>query len=538
MRKWSVLIAVLLGLLALPAVVAAHPERETHYPDYTKGKVPSGPATGKTIYVCKSDSGSRLRTIFRSRPRTLKTRLRQLKTCRIRHIQQAVDVAATNDRIRVFPGVYREEPSRAVPFNDPKCSRQDARYWEDTNDGHGEDGKVPTYDFHADCKNSRNLIQVLGDSTKDDDRVCDMKCNLRIGGIGRVARDVVIIGDRVKRDVIRVDRADGFLIRNLTTEQASFNGVDVVETNGFLIRAVTSRFNQNYGVLTFTSDNGLYDNVEAYGNGDSGIYPGSGPEGRCQRYGIEIKNVRSYGNVLGLSGTAGNGTWTHDSSFNDNAAGMINDSFVPGHPGMPQDCSKWTNNKIDDNNKNPFVPERQEYCAETPFKDRPRELLCPQFQVPVGTGIGGYGINQTIVENNQIYDNWRQGIGLFWVPAVVRGEDDPAKQSDTSNGNRFANNTFGVGPGGVSRPNGIDVYWDEQGIGNCWEGNVSGPSRHAITSDPKTLPTCASGGSTSTVSNPLKSAFEVPCATWDPETNQDPPGCSWFKTPPKPAPEG
>jgi hypothetical protein len=201
---------------------------------------------------------------------------------------------------------------------------------------------------------------------------------------------------------------------------------------------------------------------------------------------------------------------------------------------MPQDCSKWTNNEIHANNINPFELDNQRYCADTPFEKRTRERLCPQFQVPVGTGIGGYGINANLIEDNHIYDNWRHGISLFWVPAAVRGENSPAKQQDTSNGNRVMNNVFGVKRSGEPQPNGLDIYWDEQGRGNCWQGNKTADG-NPISSDPGTLPDCTSGGSSSPTGNTAKLSFEVPCATWDPESNPDPPGCSWFQTPPRPS---
>jgi hypothetical protein len=83
-------------------------------------------------------------------------------------------------------------------------------------------------------------------------------------------------------------------------------------------------------------------------------------------------------------------------------------------------------------------------------------------------------------------------------------------------------------------PNGHDVFWDEQGIGNCWEGNATAPGK-ALTSDPILLPDCKSGGSISPVSNPSKTAADAPCVQWNPRTNPDPPGCAWFTTPPRPA---
>jgi hypothetical protein len=455
-----------------------------------------------------------------------------VRRCKFREIQAAVDKATSGDRIRIFPGVYTEPTARKATFNDPKCSQEDPKYWEPTNDGHGENGKVPTYQFHWDCKNSRNLVQILGDDPNDPDRECDQKCNLQLEGVGRKPTDVVLVGDRLKRDVVRVDRADGIVLKNLTAEQASFNGFDVVETNGFLLERLVGRYNQNYGILTFTSDNGLYDYTEGYGNGDSGLYPGSGPEGHCLRYGIEIRNSSSHDNVLGQSGTAGNGTWVHDNKWFDNGVGIVNDSFASGHPGMPQDCSKWEDNEVYSNNANFFEPANQEYCKNTPFEDRPRERVCPQFQSPVGTGFAFYGANGNIIRNNRVYDNWRSGYRLFWVPGAIRGENAPEAQRDTSHANKITGNSFGTGPGGKVMPNGVDVFWDEQGDGNCWEGN-RGAGGGRVTSDPASLPTCPKGSS-GPISRPEKIGPEATCATWHPEDNPNPPGCDWFTTPQKP----
>ena len=540
MRKplLSACLAVL-AAAALPVVAVAHPERLTSFPDHTRGELPDVRHRGPSIVVCKPDAAAQIRRSWRGRgpqrTRIRAKRLRMLDRCRFEHIQQAVDAARSGTRILVMPGVYREEPSRAVPVNDPSCSLDDPKYWEQTDAGHGIEGRVPTYRFHLECPNSRNLIQVMGDP--DDTNApprggCEVKCDLQILGMGRQARHTLIEGDRRKADVIRADRADGFVVRNLATEQGEFNGIDVVETNGFRVEKVVSRFNQNYGVLTFTSDNGLYDNVEAYANGDSGIYPGSGPEGRCERYGIVVQDVRSYGNVLGFSGTAGNGTWIRDSQFHDNATGISNDSFASGHPGMPQDCSRWTGNDVYSNNVN-FFADNGPRCRATSFEERPKELVCPQFQVPVGSGFIFYGANKNLIRDNRIWDNWRSGLRLFYVPAAIRGEAEPEKQLDTSNANRIVDNLFGVAPDGFRAPNGEDVTWDSQGIGNCWEDNRTAPGV-GLTSTPDHLPRCDGGGSSSPVPNPVVSAGEVPCATWDPHDNPDPIGCTWFTTPRRP----
>jgi len=535
MRTSYALLAALVALALLPAIASGHAERATYFVDPAKGSRPEMRNTGPQRVVCKRDSRALIKQSWKGRGpvarRHRKRLTKLLRRCRYRHIQQAVDAARSGDRILIMPGLYKEEPSRKIPVKDPKCAGDE--YWEPSGDNHTEDGRVPTYKHQVDCPNARNLIAVIGDSLLDDDRECDHKCNLQMQGMGRRARDVTIQGDRIKQDVIRADRADRFVLHNVLVEQGGYNNIDVVETNGFSLTKIVTRWAKNYGILTFTSDNGLYDTVETYGSGDSGVYPGSGPEGHCKRYGIEVTRVNSYGNTIGSSGTAGNGTWYHDNRFHDNAAGVALDSFAPGHPGMPQDCSKWTDNDIYSNNVNVFESDRDQYCNEVPFDKRRPEVVCPQFIAVVGAGFMWYGANQNIIQGNRIYDNWRSGMRLFWVPAQLRGEQDPSKQSDTSNGNRIIGNSFGIAPDGSPAPNGVDVTWDEQGLGNCWQENRTangGPP----TSDPASLPTCDSGGSHSPVSNPVKTAAEAPCVEWNPRTNPDPPGCSWFTTPPKP----
>jgi hypothetical protein len=535
MRSTLTLLGALLALALIPALASGHAERATFFPDGAAGQRPVHKSHGPSQVVCKKNSKRLIKRSWAGKRGYVKRRraylLHVMKRCKFRHIQRAVNAAKSGDRILIMPGVYREEPSRKVPVADPRCEGEG--YWESSGDNHQEDGRVPTYKHQVDCPNSRNLIAVIGDSLADDDRVCDQKCNLQMQGLGRRKKDVMIVSDRLKQDVIRADRADGFVLENVTVEQGGYNDVNVVETNGFMLQHLTARWAKNYGILSFASDNGLYEHIEAYGNGDSGVYPGSGPEGHCKRYGIEVRFVNSHGNVLGSSGTAGNGTWYHHNKMHGNSAGVALDSFAPGHPGMPQDCSKWTDNEIYSNNVNYFEDANETYCNNTPFQNRRKDVVCPQFLAVVGTGFMWYGANQNLLANNRIYDNWRTGMRLFWVPATLRGDNDPAHQNDTSNGNRIINNAFGIGPDGSSKPNGEDVVWDEQGVGNCWEDNATAPGR-PLTSDPMPLPTCASGGSNSPISDPTKTAEDAPCVTWNPRSNPDPPGCAWFDTPPPP----
>jgi hypothetical protein len=343
---------------------------------------------------------------------------------------------------------------------------------------------------------------------------------------------VLITSDATKLNVIKADRADGIYLRNFTVEHSDFNNIYVHETNGFVLDHIKSWYSREYGFLSFTSDNGLYQDLDAAYAGDSGVYPGAGPEGHCQRYGIEIRDVDSHDNNLGYSGTAGNGVWVHDSRFHDNAIGMVTDSFAPGHPGQPQDCAKWEDNEYYSNNSDLFNDERDAYCKSTPPRDRDPQKVCPTFQVPVGTGILIAGGNGNIVRRNRFWDNWRGGVRLLYVPATFRGESDPDKTFDTSNANQFTDNVFDEGPDGTRDPNGTSFWWDEEGARNCWAGN-RGFHGAPVTSDPAMLPGCPVG-SLFTPGNVAKTLSQASCSTWDPMDNTDPPGCDWFTRPPEP----
>ena len=380
------MVVALGALLALPALALGHAERASYFPDYRKGSVPQYRTKGPSVVVCQRNSRDRI--IQRLSGALEKRNLALIKRCRYRNIQTAVNEASNGARILVLPGIYREEPSRRASDdwkNDPRCADK-------TVDREGT--TVLTYEGHVACPNAQNLIAILGDGP-DPDRICDRKCNIQIEGTAR-QRDVVIMGDRRKLNVIRADRADGVYLRNFTVEYSDFNNVYALETNGFVFDRITSRWSREYGFLSFVSDNGLYRNLHAYGAGDSGIYPGAGPEGHCQRYGIEIRDSKSFDNNLGYSGTAGNGVWAHDNEFYRNGTGMVTDSFASNHPGMPQDCAKWEDNKVYSNNFDLFTAKRDAYCQQPALERNPR-IVCPTFQNPVGTGMLIAGGNGNIV---------------------------------------------------------------------------------------------------------------------------------------------
>ena len=576
----SRLLRVLLPLLAVPALAlsavtvlgspaSAHEEREASFPSGT-GERPEflGYDNDRARVVCRSDSAQRVARMPAGRMKQVSRGL--LDDCRFRSIQSAINsVAQRGTSVYVLPGVYRERRWATQPRSDycshlatesqdplaassyiGSVSEPGARPEADGQEAAAEEESDPIALSYADqrrCPGNLNLISVFGDRTPRDDSIaCNSRfCGLQIVGTGARKGDVLIDNDFQKLNAIRADRAGGIVIRNLTAQQAEFNAIYVLETDGFLLDRVVTRGNDEYGILAFASDHGVIQHTNNYYNGDSGIYPGSASDlngdnesFEPSRYAIEIRRNRSHHNTLGYSGTAGNSVYAHHNRFYRNATGIATDSLFPGHPGLPQDHARWSRNEIYSNNTNYY----EKYvdtgvCAE-PMRERGylQGAVCPVIPTPVGTGVLIAGGNFNSTDHNWIYDNWRYGTMQFWVPAPLRDEMDPAKLYDTSHHNHTVGNRMGITPGGEIRHNGLDHWWDDEGEGNCWVGNrySRGEQTDNFTVPP---PSCADGGSVFTPGTAaVKDAGFLSCSQYDRDdpTLRHPPGCEWFDSPARP----
>lgn len=360
------------------------------------------------------------------------------------------------------------------------------------------------------------------------------KKQLQIEGTGAERTDVVIDAKYQKLNAIRADGSDGIYFKNFTAQRTTFNSLYVLAQDGFVIDDVLTRWNDEYGFLTFASDHGLYKNCESYGNGDSGIYPGSASDINdgygydVPRYSIEITGCRSHHNMVGYSGTAGDSVYVHDNEFDHNMGGASMDSAFPGHPGLPQNHARFERNLIHDNNADYYPYVADGTCAKPPVERGYEDgVVCPQISMPPGTGIITAGGNWNIYENNWIYGQQRAAFFLSAVPAFIRGENALAKQVDTSHHNRYAGNHLGTDKAGRSRPNRTDVWWDGQGDGNCWQPDT-GPST------PRSLPECGeargavSGRTDRLVGEPVKLAQLLVCADYNVQARRLPAGCDWY----------
>jgi hypothetical protein len=598
MRTRPVLLLTLVAFLVPSGAALAHIERASYWPDPAPDTSVKPPAGGKvpkirslssslkkslpgaTHVVCRPDSMKRLRAAIKQarksgydiRPhdhrklsrkqaaKLLKINKALAKRCRFHEIQAAVNISHNNDRVVIMPGLYLEPHSRAQPTNDPACQN-----YKILND-RGDSGAV-SYTYQTKCPNDQNLIAVIGRALgpgqdpaqpRPDRRGIPnlgpcIRCNLQMEGSGVSADDVLIdAGDpnagnggpgaagTVKDVGIRADRADGFVLRNVTVRHAKEHDIYVLETDGYVLDRFKAYYAGEYGVLTFVEDHGLMQNCDTAGSGDSGLYPGAGAETGMQgvrdewlskpRYNQEIRFCDSHHNLLGYSGTDGNAIHIDHNNFYDNSMGWSTDIFTAsGHPGFPQDSDLVEDNNFYSNNFN----------TNAPGSD-----VKPTEPVPVGTGAWIAGGNTNVFRNNRFYDNWRRGMMLFSVPDafVCQTPDDNnlhgcnPNQTSTSFDNSFYGNIMGVAPDGTYMPNGVDWWWDSYpgNTGNCWFGNTTADG-HTVNSDPSGLPDCDTGKTPSTstgTGQPDKETELVNCSGFAPGTQN---ACPWFETPPKPS---
>jgi len=600
-RRWLGGLTVYLLIAAIAAgTVSAHVERASYWPDpapdtsvtpLAGGEVPQARSLytaleiappGDTHVVCQEDSIARLQASIADAqadgyklrpsesPRTitpaegdalLAFNQQLLAACEYDAIQDAVFAASNNDRVVVMPGLYTEPDSRAQPTNDPAC----AHLRQENDEGSSE---ALSYEYQWECPNDQNLIAVMGrePGAGEDPQPplwdrhgipnlgpC-VRCNLQIEGSGVGPDDVVIeAGDAgagnggpsgvgsAKDVAIRADRADGFVVRNLTTRHAAEHNIYILESDGYRAERFKAYYPGEYGVLTFVEDHGLIQDCEAKGAGDAGLYPGAAADTgeqtieATQRLNQEVRNCDSHHNAAGYSATTGNAVHVHHNDFYDNALGLTTDVFTAsGHPGFPSDSLLIEHNNFYSNNFNPYL-EGSDVEPTVPF--------------PVGTGMWIAGGNNNTVRNNRFWDNWRRGTMVFAVPdALVCGPAAGGNEQagcnplliSTSHRNRHYGNVMGRNLAGQADPNGVDFWWDSF-VGNrhnCWYDNTGKNGTAAsVTSSPPPLLLPRNCSTSLGIGWPTNEVELLACfAGMEIEDGGGPPlpTCNWFTTPPEP----
>ena len=168
--------------------------------------------------------------------------------CKYRTIQSAVDKAKAGDTVKVKSGTYREG------------------------------------------------VTVLGAS----------KRYLKLIGNPKDPSKVVLDGTQGKKtprqNGVRVDGANQVTINGFTAMHYNGNGFFVVNVTGYELNHLNATLAGVYGIYAFNSIGGVMENSQASYNNDSGFYIGQTPKQTTPERSI-VRNVKSFGNVLGFSGT-------------------------------------------------------------------------------------------------------------------------------------------------------------------------------------------------------------------------------------------
>jgi hypothetical protein len=262
-----------------------------------------------------------------------------------------------------------------------------------------------------------------------------------------------------------------------------------METDGFVIDKAIGRWNDEYGFLTFADDHGRYVDCEAYGNGDSGVYPGAASNINANRghdvprYAIEISNCYSHHNALGYSGTAGDSVWGTTTGSRQRCR-RLTDSAFPDHPACAEHCQVRAQRHRPQQHR---LTTATSATARAPSRGRAR-LRAGRGVPAVGSppvGILNPGGNYNIWRDNWIYGHTTRarahlGAGLHpqrhQLGAAVRhvAPQPGLRQQD------------GRLPTGEKRANRIDVWWDGRApttAGRPW-----------WKSEPAAVPLCSSTG--------------------------------------------
>src|SRR3954451_9895348 len=336
--------------------------------------------------------------------------------CHYSTIQAAADAAKPGDTIKVAHGTYNEGVSLRGP--------------------------------------AKRYVKIIGDVKRPEKVVLEGK-----GLKGSAAQNGIV-----------VNSADEVTIRALTATHYKGNGFFMVNDDGYTLANLRAMETGVYGLYAFNSKGGTMRDSEAAWNNDGGLYIGQTPVQSKPKRSL-VTGIRSYGNVLGFSGTNMRYVTITKSQFFNNGTGIVPNALDTEKFAPPEE-NVITDNDIFWNNFN--------YYAGAPFALRKSATSVPY---PVGVGVLLFGGRRNRVEHNRVYGNWLVGIGALQQMLL--------KQSDAQDlgGNSVRCNQMGRNG---ADPNGRDLFYDGNGSGNCFSDNDG--VKATFPSDGSTFATCPFSG--------------------------------------------
>jgi parallel beta-helix repeat protein len=295
------------------------------------------------------------------------------------------------------------------------------------------------------------------------------KSGIQLIGMDCSANEKIVIKNTGGEDCgIMVHKGgDGFVLKNVTVEGFSENGVYLEFIDDFLLSNITAINCKEYGLYPVHCTNGVIEYCTASGSADTGIYVGQSSNILLQ-YNVAFENV----NGLEIENCT-NVAATKNHSYN-NVSGILI-VLLPGLTVKTSSDISITENVIEGNNHVNFADPEGGFEA----------------LVPSGSGILVVGVDHVGIKNNKIGNNNFTGIatvstvilgGLGGIPPEAFADIEPNPDGTKITNNILVHNGSAP-PAGLPLP-GVDLLWDGTGTNNCWKNNSYS------TSYPAPLPVC------------------------------------------------
>jgi len=285
---------------------------------------------------------------------------------------------------------------------------------------------------------------------------------------------------------VLVNGADQVTVNGFKATHFRANGFFVTSVTGYRLTNLNATLSGVYGIYAFNSIGGEMSDSEASWHNDAGFYIGQTPPQSKPIRSI-VRNVKSFGNVIGFSGTNMRYVTITKSQWFNNGVGIVPNALDSEKYAPPED-NVIADNDVFWNNFN--------YFAGAPFPLRAGAT--GEIAYPVGTGILLFGGRRTTVENNRIFGHYLLGFGA--VQQIILQQQD-AKDLI---GNVVRDNRFGLD--GTDR-NGRDIGYDGNGRDNCFAGNAG--VELTVPANSTTLAPCPFSGA-----NAFDQSAQVEAVNW------------------------
>jgi hypothetical protein len=302
----------------------------------------------------------------------------------------------------------------------------------------GDTVKVPNGTYHGGTNingSSKRYLRIIGNPKAPS----------------KVKIDAKGASNARSQNAFKVNGADQVTIDGFSAKGFKANGFFVINVTGYKLTHLIATRVGTYGVYAFNSKGGEISDSTASENDDSGFYIGQTPPQTKPVRSI-VRNVKSFANVLGWSGTNMRYVTITKSQFYNNGLGIVPNALDSEKYAPPED-NVISDNDVFWNNFN--------YFKGAPFKLRPGAT--GDIPYPIGTGILLFGGRRATVQNNRVFGNYLVGIGAL--------EQLLLKQKDAADliGNKVIDNQMGLNG---TDPNGRDLFYDGNGTDNCFSGNT------------------------------------------------------------------